>query len=94
MTSTIKSIFVGFAIGVSPLLVCYILFRAFPTLASTNETELLSFGIMGVYALSALSVFITSMILILIKNKPIIGAVALFTMIAQLILGVSYMTGI
>jgi surface polysaccharide O-acyltransferase-like enzyme len=94
MSSNIKSISIGLMLGLSPVLLCVLLFQISPALADKDQTELLSFGIMGVYAMSALAVFVIAMILILIKNKPVTGAVALFTMIAQLIFGVSYMAGI
>lgn len=94
MSFNLKSILLGIIIGVLPIILCLLLFQITPNIASKDQSELVSFGIMGAYALSALTVFIIAMILILIKNKPITGTIALLIMIIQLIAGVSYMAGV
>jgi hypothetical protein len=94
MNSFLKPVFMGILLGLSPILLCLLLYRFIPSIVEKNQTDLLSFGLMGTYALSSLAVFVISMILLIIKNKPIIGGVAFFVMIAQLILGVSFMAGV
>jgi hypothetical protein len=94
MNSTLKSVLAGIILGLSPILLCLALYRVAPVIVEKNQTELISFGVMGAYALASLAVFVTAMVLLIIKNKPLMGAVALFLMIVQLILGVSYMAGI
>jgi hypothetical protein len=94
MNSFLKSVLMGILLGLSPILLCLLLYKISPSIVEKNQTDLLSFGLMGVYALASLAVFVIAMILLIIKNKPIIGGVAFFVMIAQLIVGVSYMAGI
>jgi hypothetical protein len=87
--TTLKSITLGIGLGLIPVLACALLYYFAPLLVKSNPGELLSFAVIGCYAMSSLAVFIIAMILIIIKNKPMVGGVALLVMIAQLIFGIS-----
>ena len=90
MNPSLKSFLQGLALGTTPVAVCAMLFYLAPLVIEGNAGTLLSFAVMGLFVMSSISVFITSFILI-IRNKPIIGGVALVSQIVQIILAISFL---
>ena len=92
MRILIKAVLPGIMLGIAPIVVCFILYTISPFLELPQDV--FSFALMGCYAACSLAVFIMAMILLIVKNRPVTGGVAMVIMIVQLIIGVSYMAGV
>lgn len=90
MSQNLKSILLGLALGLGPLAACVVLFYVTPYLVEDNPGALLSFGLMGLFFLSSVGVFIVSIILMM-KKQQTIGASALISLILVWILGMSFL---
>jgi hypothetical protein len=90
MSPNLRSILLGLALGLGPIAVCLVLFYATPYLVEGNPGALLSFGLMGLFFLSSLGVFIVS-IMLMVKKNQIIGATALISLILVWISGFSFL---
>ena len=93
MDKYLRYFLTGLTLGVSPMVLCALFYYVAPMVTGENPGSLLSYGVMGLYATGSLAVFILSIIFI-IRDKPIIGAVALFVQIAQLVFAVSFVAGV
>lgn len=91
--STIKSILLGLLLGIAPIVGCTILYFVTPFLVQGNPGSLLSFAVMGLYAMASMGVFITAIIFIT-HDKPIVGGVSLFVQIVMLIIAISFLSGV
>ncbi len=85
MNPSIKPIFLGLVLGLAPLIACAILYYVTPYLVTGNPGALLSFAVLGLYVFSSITVMVVSIIL-LIRKKIVIGAVAIVAVFAQAIL--------
>jgi len=94
MNSIVRSVLFGILLGISPIVLCLLFNWITPSVFLKDQSSLVSFAVMGLYAVTSLAVFVIAMILLIVKNRPITGSVAILVMIIQLILGVSYMAGI
>jgi hypothetical protein len=63
MNPNLKSILIGFALGLSPLAACTLLFYGTPYLVEGNPGALLSFGLLGLFLIGSVAVFIISILL-------------------------------
>jgi hypothetical protein len=91
MISNLKPILSGVLLGLLPIILCTV-FYYFAPLVGGYMDAVHSFAMMGLYALGSMAVFISGIILV-IKEKPVMGGVAILVEIIQLIIGVSFMAG-
>jgi hypothetical protein len=89
MNPNLKSILIGFALGLSPLAACTVLFYGTPYLIEGNPGALLSFGLLGLFLIGSVAVFIIS--ILLMRKKQIIGLTTLISVILVWILGFSFL---
>jgi hypothetical protein len=89
MTPNVKSILSGVLLGFTPIMLCLVFYYFAPVV---EDDAVHSFAMMGLYALGSMAVFISGIILV-IKEKPVMGGVAILVQIIQLIIGVSFMAG-
>jgi hypothetical protein len=87
--TTFKPFLLGLALGLGPVALCLVLFYATPYLVEGNPGALLSFGLMGLFLISSVAVFVVS--IILMKKQQIIGITALISLILVWILGLSFL---
>jgi hypothetical protein len=92
MNSTVKSVLLGIAIGIAPIAICALLYWMTPYLIQGNAGALLSFAVMGLYAMSTLTVFVFSIVL-MTKSKALLGGAALITLLAQFVILVNFLMG-
>jgi hypothetical protein len=85
MNPIAKFILLGILLGISPAAVCAALFYSVPLLIEGNAGTLLSFGVMGLFVISSVIVFVYSIILISKQKMGIVGKASLAIQILQLI---------
>lgn len=88
--TTYKPFLLGLALGLGPVAACAVLFYATPYLVEGNPGALLSFGLMGLFFISSVGVFIVSIIL-MVKKQQTIGAAALISLILVWIVGLRFL---
>jgi hypothetical protein len=93
MNANVKTFLLGLILGIAPIVICAIFYFGAPVLVDGNPGSLLSYAVMGLYAMSSLAVFITAIIFI-VHNRPVIGATALFVQITQLVIAVFFLSGV
>jgi len=82
MSPLIKSILLGLVLGLGPLIACALLYYVTPYLVRGNPGALLSFAVLALYVFSSIAVIVVSIIL-LVRKKTIISAVAIVATFAQ-----------
>jgi hypothetical protein len=90
MNPSSKSFLQGLTIGLGPLTACAFLYYVTPLLLADNAGALLSFGLMALYLIGSIAVFVIGIIL-MNRNQRISGLTALSMLFIQIAVAIYFL---